>query len=139
MPRFFDPQAVARFVLDGDTAHPITWLSRYLTVGQRDRVAELSERARKDKDEAQTEKLIREAFAIGLIGWEAPAGFTRPAFSADAMAEVLTVVERWDLLNEWPWAVSSVELAQKKASSSPSPSATATPAASAGTAGPASA
>jgi len=125
MPRSFNPKAVVRFTYEWDKDNPITWLSRPLTMVEEEVVDEIIDRARAAMAAEKPDEcygLIAEAFTHGMIGWEAPEGFTLPPFSVQAMREVLSSQEFWSVVNQWTYAVGRPTVAQKKASSSPVPS-----------------
>lgn len=102
MPLGLDPQATFELSLDTDKEKPQAtrpaFVFRFLTSRQFLKVQQLRAAAREEKDNAACLAKMDEALLIGLAGWK---NMGDVAFSADAINDVLTIDERWELLESY--------------------------------------
>ena len=129
MPISCDPQQTAEVQISKDAEAPAesraTFRYRYLTCRQMAQREDLLTRASKAAgvgDEAATDKLLNEALAVGLVGWDLrdPDGKPVPyEGNVSAIDAGLTAWEKWMLAYEVP---GQVRLSEKKRWSLPSPS-----------------
>jgi hypothetical protein len=131
MPIAFSSSARVRICLEADKARPenerVYFLCRFMTAAETNRAFELAGQAADKKTGGEeTKRLMREALSIGLVG---PVDATDPRTgkpvpcTIDGIDAVLSHNEKWDLLWEYPRAVSLGEHDLKK-SDSPSQSTT---------------
>lgn len=118
MPIGLDPSHTASYVLRGDREGPEedrpTFLFHFLTRAEVRRATEIRERARQERDNDASERLLDECILIGLAGWRnindrrgRPIPFEP---SAERLDEALTLVEKWELANNYPAALQNAEI-----------------------------
>lgn len=117
MPIASDPDKTVPFSLKNDRNKPEesrpTFLCKFLTSRERRAITDLTNKAYEEKDDTKAAELMNKATAVGVIGWK---NFGLP-FSIDAIQDVLTDLERWELLREYPYAVSLSEIDLGKSAS----------------------
>src|SRR6476660_5043082 len=109
MPIGLVPEAIALICLKADEARPesqrVYFKARFLTCRESERVYELGRQAADQKiPPEETEKIMRDAFAIGIVGpvnAETRDGRAVPC-TIDGIKEVLSITEMWDLLWSYP-------------------------------------
>lgn len=120
MPLGLDPDATVEVWLESDADKPMenrpVFLFRFLTCRKIRQVQEIRKRALESKDDAEFVKLVDEALSIGLAGWRNMNGIP---FSPEAVDDVLTPREKWDLVCVYPSKITLTE-ADRKNSRSPS-------------------
>ena len=125
MPLGLDPDATVELWLDSDADKPIdsrpVFLFKFLTYRKFRQVQELRKRAIESTTDEQFNAAINEALLIGLSGWRNMNGI---AFSVEAIDDVLTPAEKWELICDYPAKVNLTET-DRKNSRSPSRSAAA--------------
>lgn len=109
MPISPDPNRTAPFTLDSYASGPVVFQCRFLTKRQRTEIVRLQDEAINKKSEAEAVPVIRDAIAIGVVGWDRP-----EPFSVDEIDSVLTEQEMWQLLFQYPGAVAATEFDLKK-------------------------
>lgn len=118
MPLGLDPDATVELWLDSDADKPIesrpVFLFRFLTCRNVRQVQDLRKQA--IDSQVDTLKLIDEALLIGLAGWRNMNGIP---FSPEAINDVLTPQEKWELVCEFPSRINLTE-SDRKNSRSPS-------------------
>jgi hypothetical protein len=121
MPIALDPDTTFPVALASDADKPEAerpvFLFRALTCRQLRKVQDLREKARQAKDNGECERLVDEALAVGLTGWR---NMGDVAFSLEAIDDLLTWPEKWELLDKYPAAVILGETDRKNLRS-PSP------------------
>ncbi len=123
----FDPNETAEVYLAIDEDKPpevrATFLCRFLTCREMRQYSKLVNEAYAITNDLDKEdELVTKALALVLTGWRNivnRAGET-VAFSLDAIDDVMTVREKWNLLRRIPNAISLSE-SSKKAYGSPAP------------------
>jgi hypothetical protein len=122
MPIGLDPTQTAPYVLRRDREGPEedrpTFLFHFLTRAEVRRAIELRERARQERDNDASERLLDECILIGLAGWRnindrraRPIPFES---SSDRLDEALTLVEKWELANNYPAALQNAEIEMRR-------------------------
>jgi hypothetical protein len=124
MPLALDPDETFSLVLKTDESKPVdsrpAFLFRFLTARKFREVQRLRQEASDEKNNEKCASLIRDALVAGLNGWKNMADI---AYTPDAIDDVLTIVEKWELLNRY--LAEQVDAEQSKNfSGSPSPTAT---------------
>ena len=123
MPIALDPGHTAGYVLKRDQQKPEnsrpTFLFHYLTRAESRRVRDLRERARGEQDQDASEQLLNDALLVGLVGWRNVADRNGKAVeftpSSESLDEVLTLVEKWELANNYPAMLHNLEVQALKA------------------------
>src|SRR5438132_1281370 len=117
MPIALDPGQTAGYVLKRDQQKPEnsrpTFMFHYLTRAESRRVRDVREQARAEQDAEASEQLLDEALLVGLVGWRNVVDRNGKAVefapNADRLDEVLTLVEKWELANNYPAMLHNLE------------------------------
>jgi hypothetical protein len=117
MPLAFDPEQVAEFTLKSDEARPperrATFRSRHLTGRDSLKLRRIVDEIRELRKDDDVLAKLGEAFGIGITHLKAPDGEWQP-FAVEAALGLLTLVEMYDLLDEWPSRVTEIEISLRK-------------------------
>lgn len=105
MPLSADPDRLAEFSLATDRDKPAesrpVFLCRFMTRREHQKIDDLFSRALAEDDPSARWQLLRQIIEIGVVGWR---NFGRE-FSIDAIADVLSDLEIWELARDYRFAV----------------------------------
>lgn len=116
MPIAFVPEARTKLCLKADEARPpeqrVYFLAKFITCRQLDQMLTLLDEADAAKSHDERKKKWREAMAIGFVG---PVDAKDPQTkepvpcTIEGIEQVLSYAEQWDLVTEYPRAISISE------------------------------
>jgi hypothetical protein len=137
MPISANPDATAPYWLAADEGIPEetrpTFVCRFMTRREHQRVADLAKQAFETKDDAACYDLLIQALSVGVVGWRNIKGRDGAdvPFDLSSIDAVLTNAEIWEAVYGYPRAVSRTEndrfLSRSRSQPIGAPSATAAP------------
>lgn len=122
MPIGLDPSQTAPYVLrrdrEGREDERPTFLFHFLTRAEVRRAQELRERARQERDNEASERLLDQCILIGLAGWRNIADRRGREIefepTPERLDEALTLVEKWEIANNYPAALQNAEIEMRR-------------------------
>ena len=122
MPIGLDPNENAAYVLKRDREKPENsrpaCLFHVLTRAESRLVRDLREKARHERDLDASERLLNDAILVGLVGWKNLMDRHGKAIefapTPDRLDDALTLVEKWELANNYPAMLHNLELQMLK-------------------------